>query len=727
MLRRYETEKTYRNKLPKIIIENSNITRNGHFVCKEDRKIKNITLFNYNRYIKDYTKNLKCPTSNHYSTDKLKHSIPFKNLQNINLNKNLNFLADFSDFHLFTKTSIFNTNNNNGIFNRNRLLTNTNTETKDHILFQSKFYKPKTDKEILKYFIEGTFLSKPDYLKYLGINEKKIFPRILNQSDFEFYSNYLDNLNKNENLTDYKSKNYELNDFNNQNKLNFALDLKSICFQFEKININDMNKNIDEIEHIIDNNDSIDFSNNNDNTKNIHNLYLPFKYLPLLFLLNYSLFKSFISEILSYDFKNNQFNFTRKENLEEVIKKYSDKCKQKLNDYIENKNSDILKKSILYKNEFHYNNEFFWLIFDDDNVKEIKVFKFKIIFPLIEFQISDYNTKFQRYCNKWLLLELIKENFKSWDKYLLFTLFLNKYLRKSISEILNKKKGFSNFFNKSSSIGPVINDYYYKKNHFDFFITEISLNINHYYFIVPYQASISKKVGENLEKNDSIFLKLNNARKIYKLSEYFGLAGIFNKCIFYNQNKKSFYFSLQFLDDINNDYFLFLQKQKKVFVLSNRDTKNIFRYNGNEFHLDIRENLLCERRVIENVNQEEYKYYKIPEKLYKTIMGDGYNKEKEVVLNLMTHANEILTSNEIDEKSITLSKTKSFKSYKRKNTNTFKNVTTQFIINKNTFLKKKTENIFEIKKLKKDNSPSSLNKKKISSFKNVRIFDQKLK
>ena len=181
------------------------------------------------------------------------------------------------------------------------------------------------------------------------------------------------------------------------------------------------------------------------------------------------------------------------------------------------------------------------------------------------------------------------------------------------------------------------------------------------------------------------------------------------------------------MDDINNDYFLFLQKQKKLFVLSNRDTKNIFRYNGNEYHLDIRENLLCERRVIENVNQEEYKYYKIPEKLYQIIMGDGYNKEKEVVLNLMTHANEILTSNEIDEKSITLSKTKSFKSYKRKNTNTFKNVTTQFIINKNTFLKKKTENIFEIKKLKKDNSPSSLNKKKISSFKNVRIFDQKLK
>ena len=85
--------------------------------------------------------------------------------------------------------------------------------------------------------------------------------------------------------------------------MNFALDLKSICFQFEKININDMNKNREEIEHIIDNNDSIDFSNNNDNTKNIHNLYLPFKYLPLLFLLNYSLFKSFISEILSYDFK----------------------------------------------------------------------------------------------------------------------------------------------------------------------------------------------------------------------------------------------------------------------------------------------------------------------------------------------------------------------------------------------------------------------------------------
>ena len=723
MLKKYETQENYKYKLPKIIIDNNNSKRNDHYASEEDRRVKNITLTNYNKYIKDYTNSLKYPLSNYYSTDKLKHSIAFKILNNTNLNKKINFLSTFNEFNLNKKTTIFRTNlnNYNDAKNSKRLLSYSSFETQDLKYFDLKFYLQKTDEEILKYFLEGTFLRKPQHLKYIGINEKSIYPHILNTSDFEFYSSYLENLNKNENLTDYKNKSYELNDMVNYNKLNFILDLKSICFQFEEININNLENNKNE------NNSNLN-ENNNDNKidKNIQNLNLPFKYLPLLFLLNYQDFKLFINEIISFDFKNNSFNFVKKEDLEDIIKKYCDNCKNKLLSYTEEKNTKALNNCILYENEFHYNNEFFWFIYDEDNNERIKTFKLKIVYPLIEFKMDEFKIKFKRYCNKWLLLELVKENFNCWDRYILFTLFINKYLRKSISNILNKKKEYYLFINKSHFIGPLINNYFSKKNNFDFFVTEINLNINHYYFVVPYHASITKKYRETLEKNDTIYLQLNNARKIYQLSEFFGLMGIFNKCMFYNKYKKTFYFSLKILEDINDDYISFLKEQKNQFIITNNDTKNIFKFNGSEYHLIITDCSLCEKKLDINDNYE-YKYYKIPDKLYEFILGDSMNNENEIISNLINNLAEIINSNEIIEKSISVSKTKSFKSLKsmkRKETmSSFKSFNSQFVNDKNKFSKLKS--FKEDKKFEKDFSPISSNKKKISSFQNVRIYANK--
>ena len=240
MLRRYGTNKKNFN-LPQIIVDNNNRKRIKHFVSREDRKVKKITLSSYNSYIEDYTKSLKYPISNYYSTDKLKHSIAFKNLNDVNLNKKLNFLSTFSEFNLDKKTSIFRTgiNNNNNIFNKNRLISYTNFVTHNLMFFDSKYYKQKTDNEILQYFIDGSFLRKPEHLKYIGIKEKNMYPHLLNENDFEFYSDYLENINKNENLTDNKRKTYEFSEtFNHHYKSNFVLDLKSICFQFEEITIN---------------------------------------------------------------------------------------------------------------------------------------------------------------------------------------------------------------------------------------------------------------------------------------------------------------------------------------------------------------------------------------------------------------------------------------------------------------------------------------------------------
>ena len=723
-MKRYKTDKNFTNKLPKILIDDNNSAKNIHLVSEEDRKIRNITLSQYAKYIDNYTKSLKYPSSNYYSTDKLKNFISFDNLNNINLNRKINFHSTFNEFNLFKKTGIFKTkiNNINEFFNNNiKLLSHSNYDSQDLIYFTPRFYSQKSDEDIFNYFVEGIFLRKPEYLKYIGINEKNIHPHILNQDDFDFYSNYLENISKNENLTEQKTKNYGTSDLIKNSKLNFNLDLKSICLQFDEININDEEKLAEtkkfENEIFETNNE---FNEINQYINNRHKLYLPFKYLPMIYLLNYSNFKSFISEILSFDLQKNQFKFVGEKEFEEITKKYSGNCKNKLLSYKKENNTESFKNCFLYENEYFYNYQYFWFIYTSD---KIKVFKLKIILPLITFHMSEFMTRFHSYANKWLILELVKENFKSWDRYLLFSLFMNKKLRHLVSDILKQR----NYFNisKLQFVGPEINENIYRKNNFDFFITDLNENnINHYYFIVPYQVFIMKQSYEKKDLNDSIFLQLNNARKIYQLSKYFGLMGIFSKCLYYNKYKKKFYFSLKFLEGMNDEYFLFLKESKKNFVVTNFDTEKVFIFNGQEHRLIIKDCLLCERKL-DMMYTEQLQYYKIPEKLYKFILGSNNINGIKIIQNIIKQIKEIINLTEIVDRSISVDKSKtikSYKSFKKRDTLSLKRFS-QFNNNNINKIKNfpiKIMNFKEDKKGEKENSLDSY-KNKIPSFKNVRI------
>ena len=733
-MRRYETDRNYKNKLPKLIIENNNASRNDHFVSEQDRKVKNITLSNYNKYIKSYTKTLKHPSSNFYSTDKLKHFVSFNYLNNINLNKKPNFLTTFSEFNVNKQTGIFKTylnNENNELVNKIKLINTANFESQDLIFYGTKYYKRMNDEQILKYFLEGTFLRKPEYLKYIGINEKNIHPHILNDNDLSFYSKYFENLSKNENITDFKTKNFEVSDIFNNNKLNFVLELKSICLHFEEININEDEKNID-IQNLkseeINNYNYID--DINENKKSIHKLYLPFKYLPLIYILNFSNFKTFISEILSYDIENNQFKFIEKGKLEEIIESYSENCKKKLKTYKKDNTNQVLKNCLFYENEYHLNNEYYWFIFDKDKNNVTKVFKLKIQLPLITFEMSDLIIKFQRYLNKWLILELIKENFNSWDRYLLFNLFMNKKLRYSIAEIINKKE-IKKYQKKIQFIGPIINGHISQKNNFDFFLTEmIPNNINYYYFVVPYQISITKKTDKKFEINDSVCLQLDNARKIYQLSKFFGLMGLFYKSMYYNRYQKKFYFSLKYLEGINNDYYSLMKNQKIQSDITNNEMMKKFICNKNEFYLIIKDCLLCKRHIDIMCN-DELKYYKIPDNLYKFILENDDLNEKEIITNIINNVNDLTHLTEFEDKTISVEKSKSFKSlksFRRKESYSFKYNYNQ-INSKNKLPKNKVTFFKEDKKAEKEEKDDlmALYKQKIHSFKNVRISLNKQK
>ena len=729
-MKRYKTDRNFKIQLPQIIIDNNNSSKNIHFVSEEDKKVKNIMLSKYTTYITDYKKTLKYPSSNYYSTDKLKNYISFDYLNNINLNRKTDFLSTFNEFNLNKQTGIFKTNinNNNKFFNNNiniQLLSHSNFDSQDLIFFTPKYHIQKSDEDILKYFVEGIFLRKPEYLKYIGINEKNIHPHILNQNDFEFYTNYLENISKNLNLTEKKTKNYETGDIIKNRKLNFILDLKSICLQFEEVNINDEEKLV-EIKNseneIFESNDEI--NEINEFIKNRHNLYLPFKYLPMIYLLNYSNFKSFISEILSFDSQTNQFKFVGEKELEEITKKYSGNCQNKLFNYKNENKIEVFKNCFFYENEYYYNNQYFWFIHTSD---KIKVFKLKILLPLITFRMDEFMIRFQKYANKWLILELVKENFKSWDRYSLFNLFMNKKLRNLVSDILNKKINYLNI-SKLQFFGPVINGNIYQKNNFEFFITDlITNNINHYYFVIPYRVLIMKRGHEKIDLNDSLLLQLNNARKIYQLSKYFGLMGIFNKCLYYNKYKKKFYFSLKFLEGINDEYFLFLKESKNNFVITNYDTEKVFIFNGQEHHLIIKDCLLCERKL-DNMYTEQLQYYKIPEQLYKFILENNNMNDNKIIQNITKHINELNNLTEIIDRSISVDKSKSiksYKSYKTKDTfslkkySQFVNINNKNNDNKNKNAPIKIVNFKEDKKGEKD--PLDPNKKKNHSFKNVRI------
>ena len=709
MISRYENNKNFKNKLPKLLIENNNSKKFDHLVSKEDRKVKDITLSipYYNKFINDYKNSLKYPSSNFYSTDKLKHSIPFKIFTDINLNKKANFISTFNEFNLYKQTGIFrvNTNNNNDNFEKKNLLSRNNFDLKNYTFLNSKYYEYISDEEIFEYFIEGTFLCKPQKLKYIGINEKNIYPHKLNQNDFNFYQEYLDTINKNENLTDFKSKEYEMYNTVNKSKIKYVLDLKSVCFHFDEININNTeNKNNDFVK-----------------LKNSHKIYLPFKYLPLIYLFTFAQFKSFLSEILSYDYQNNKFNFVLKEEFEKIIKKYSDYCMNTLYIMKEQKDEQTAKNIILYENEFLYNNEFFWLVYDNNN-KETKTFKLKIIYPLIDFQVLNYNIIFQRYPSKWLLLELVKNNFLFWDRYLLFNLFLNKIIRKAISEILNKKRGFMAYQDKKQIVGQNIYNKKSKSNNFGFFITDMNSFINHYYFIVPYKASITKAFLDKSELCDTVSLQLNEARKIYKLSKYFGLIGIFNKYMFYNKHKKKFFFSMEFLDDINDDYFSFLKEQKHQFIITNNDTKNEFKHNGINYLLEINDCFLCEK-TLDNSYCNEFKYYKIPDKLYDFILRGDFSEQDEIMM-LNDQIKELINLKVIESNNKCIIKTKSTKSYKSKDKESplLRKLSSDANNSRNKMPKVKVTAFKDEKKSEKDVFPKMKIK---SSLKNVKIINNK--
>ena len=640
-------KKFYQSIFPKITVEKDkkNETKNAASI-----KGISISIKTYNNYMVNYQSLMKYPPNNYYSTERLNHFIPYKIIKNTNLNKKRDYYSTFNSFDSLYKNNTALTLNNidsKKILNQKFLLVSKPKEIK---YFRKNNYFIN-DTEVFKYFIEGIFLNEPQSLKSLNIDEKKMQSHIFNESDFTYYSKYLEDIKTNENFTDYKKKEYEIPYFHNNVKLHFSLELKSICISFEEVEFNNQKEKEIEIEN---NKDQNDFDKNYDKEKgkNIQKIYLPFKYFPLFFLLNYSSFKVFISEIISYDKENNKFNIKADENLKKIIKKYSEYCQNKLNLFINDNNESVFKDIIFYENEFHYNYIYQWIIYDNLNTSKIKTkcFRMKIIFPLISLKILNYGITFNKFLNKCVSLELIKNNFISWDRYILYNLFMYKKLRNTFKYILKQERNYLSFELTSKFIGPIIDNTIAKKNNFDFFITETLSGKNHYYYFASYKATISSWIHKEYDLHDSVSLQLNDTRKIHKLAKHFGLLGIFNKCLFDNKLTKRYFFSFKYIKDINPDIILSFQNNdnNKNNNIINKKYKQVFKNNGIEYHLIIRECLLCEK-IINIFNYCELKYYKIPDDLLQYLLEENNINDNKIASFLINESNDLLNLEEIEE------------------------------------------------------------------------------
>ena len=373
-------QKFFRNIFPKIITERSK-NEVEHTVSKVDKKVKEISLSveSFNNYMGSYKDILKYPPNDYYSTERIRHFIPFKMLKNVNLNKKKDFYSTFNSFNTYSNRKILSLNDSNSILNHKKLIISKSNLGNQEIKKKEEIKKfASNDNEIFKYFLDGIFLTEPEKLKYLNIDEKKMHQHPLDNADFDFYSKYLEDIYKNENFTDVKKKEYEMSFFNKLVKLKFILELSSVCLYFEEIDIKNI-KNPDNLEYNqdkIDEKDNIDSSKNEkEHNNNVQKLYLPFKYIPLIFLLSYSSFKVFISEIIIFDDKNNKFNFIDSEIMENIIKKYSDFCRSKILMHNIEKNESVFKDIIYNENEFHYNYIFYWIIYDkrEEKIKKKNV------------------------------------------------------------------------------------------------------------------------------------------------------------------------------------------------------------------------------------------------------------------------------------------------------------------------------------------------------------------
>ena len=397
------------------------------------------------------------------------------------------------------------------------------------------------------------------------------------------YKNY-DNIN-----SDFNKTKLSCNNILPDENLKYQLNIYSICLKFRLIN-------------------SIE------NKNKFHKIYLKFKYLPIFYLLNFKLFKVFISEIISYDtnfhLNNNNINL--------VCDKYSEYINTYIKD-INSKNSNIT----FYKNEFLFPYNYKWLIYNKDIKSDEKdkylIYELKIEFPKIKIKFIDKETVIKSILKKSLLIKLMDNNFKLWDKTVIFELYFIKKIRNIINSLI---KIDNDYKKQKINIFPFYIIKNINEDIFQFFISDINNKVSKYYIFNPYKIIIYDR---RKKLNQEIQLNMKESRILYKYKNIWGTTNTLLKCIIIENIKDEFgeddikiKFKFDILSNIPNNY---MKNLEKDLIDKKEKDKSQLKMNNKDIIL-----INCSlKRMIINNNKCEEKLFKIKQELTNIILGRKFS------------------------------------------------------------------------------------------------------
>jgi hypothetical protein len=458
-------------------------------------------------------------------------------------------------------------------------------------------------------------------------------------------------------LSSTKTMKYNIKNYYQNENLSFQVDIESICFKF----INQEENKVKENSDLVD---------------KPQRLYLPFAYLPIFYLLDYTTFKIFISEIIYYNRQTNSMEINKNE-IGSILNKYKKFISVNVINATPNKKR---KMEIITYNckEHHYQNIFDWIIYINDlsevntiqegegKIKEIGdteekiinddkkniIYKVKIIFPIVKFQAINRRLNIKKYLNKNLIIKLIKNDFVKWEESILCELFMNKKFRNIINNSLapnNRIFSFS-YLTKKIFIDRAGNrDNLLSKNKYEFFITNTQKDFSHYLYISPYTVLVlygnedQKKIFSNTNLNIKDSINLN------KYSQYWGYINTLNKCMKVDYMKQIIDFDLDILEKNPQKFFYLNKIDKNRKIKENvKDLENygILKFKNNyDIEMCLVNCLIGEMQI--NQYKIDKRFYKLPKSLLNVFLSEDMKNNLELNKYISEHSELILFNDDI--------------------------------------------------------------------------------
>ena len=392
----------------------------------------------------------------------------------------------------------------------------------------------KTGKDFGELCDINLFESK--FLKQIGL--KKVDMNNLfeeKQKNFNFFFEYIQRIEHLKNI--FKEDNYHRNTkFSGRTSIKkenmeFKLDIYSLCFKF--------------------------FSLGNNKEKESQRLYFPFILMPLFYLLDFTSFKVLLSEIIIFNKTKSCFEYIKENLLINILIKYINYISNSL----KNKNGYI--NNITYnKKETVYPLIFDWIVTasslnedgeENTNIKSncrnnYRCFKLKIVLPKIKFVVDNLNIKINKFLNKHIISNLLKNKFKKWELYIFFDLFTTKRF-KIITNLI--------MLNKYYEIGlkkiKLNKNYKVQNKDYEFFLTSIEDNYSKYYTFIPFIILIV--FGKKNKKFQKINLNMKESINLVKFGKKWGMINTLFKCMFFDKTKDKIFFKFELLEDNDNELY----------------------------------------------------------------------------------------------------------------------------------------------------------------------------